>query len=505
MRIKKIIACAVFVGVLTLSAAAASADGTIGIYDYAPGGALTSDSGEKFAVNGGFNISFYSDEDTDAVMTVSAAAFGGGRYGLLFVNETEPGKVYFEDAPSVALAAGGGAFKLKDSTKTAPYSIEKSDFDDYTFNVSLKKGMNTVYAPPYDLTDQCGNFVYVKDGVKLNRGVCFNSISVKSKASKTIYVCDIDKSNLPYHASYSPNGNVVPGLNAADPKDGHSYFQAYESMYTLVPFEVSTEGDYVVNVRYSAFASDNMTKTAPAAVYLDANTEGIKNDDWTQFLSSSVTAEQRREFTDRKLNSITDGGSIKPIDLGQWKTCFSVNGDAKEFPYYDIKSFKLTGLKPGKHSLLFYTAKGILDSGSDEAVNQKVLFNSFEIRRITDESRALDIFYTYVSTKSDWASYKFYASVPQDSVERDKPLSAVITVANNREEELVCDLRFAYYYADGQLAEVRSIPIHLKPYESFEKMTVLVHNKDASTLRVFLMDSETLQPYITTVKTLALH
>ena len=154
---------------------------------------------------------------------------------------------------------------------------------------------------------------------------------------------------------------------------------------------------------------------------------------------------------------------------------------------------------------MFYTAKGILDSGSNEAVNQKVLFNSFEIRRITDESRALDIFYTYVSTKSDWANYKFYASVPQDSVERDKPLSAVITVANNREEELVCDLRFAYYYADGQLAEVRSIPIHLKPYESFEKMTVLVHNKDASTLRVFLMDSETLQPYITTVKTLALH
>lgn len=58
MHINKIIACAVFVGVLTLSAAAASADGTIGIYDYAPGGALTSDSGEKFAVNGGLTSAF---------------------------------------------------------------------------------------------------------------------------------------------------------------------------------------------------------------------------------------------------------------------------------------------------------------------------------------------------------------------------------------------------------------------------------------------------------------
>lgn len=499
MRIK---ATVILIILMLATAPAAFADSTdilLNLEDCVPGEVMVSDSGESFAVNGGFNLSFYFPEDTDATLTVTAAAIDGGRYGLIFINETAEGTVYFEDAPDMEKAADGGTFKTKESNKSAPYRITESDFNDYTFNVTLKKGINTVYVPPYDLTDQCGNFVYVTDGIKCNRGVCFKSIRFKSRESKTIYVCDMDTENLTYHS----NGYIVAGMDADNPKDGRTVTQTYEAMYTRVPFEVYEDGDYIVNIRYNTYSFNDMLKTIPAAVYLDADTGDISGKDWLRFLSKDYPYEKRKEFTDEKLRTITAGGAIKPIDLGTWKTCFSVNGDAQTFPYYNIKSFKLSGLKSGQHTLLFYTAKGILDSESDVLVNRAVSFNSFEIRKLTEENMELNTFFTYVVTDENWGANKFCAAVPEERAELGKPLKAVITVANNREEALKSDLRFAYYNTDKQLVSVKDIPIHLKPYESFEDIIVLKHPQNVGTLKVFLTDSESLKPYIT-VKALSL-
>ena len=454
---------------------------------------LTGSDGTEFIINGDVNFSFYSDTAEKAKITVSMASLKGEKYGLLFLNETE-GTVYHNQAPDITSAISGGAIKLQESSLEDVESATETDFRDYTFKVNVNQGINTIYVPPYDLTNDCGSFIYTINGEKCNRQVCIRSITIEKSVTDKIVinVSELDNKYLTYHS----DGYIYPGKDAEDENGWRTVFQSHECMYTAVPFEIDTAGDYVVDVRYNAYASSNMSSQPRAAVYRDASLDGLNSKDWLPFFNGNLTDEEKEKRVEEKLASITDNGKIQPIDIGRWKTCFSISGDSKTWPYYNLKSFKLDNLAEGEHNLLFYTGRGILEDESSTVVNKGVMFNSFEIRRVCDKNESVDTFAVPITTTSNWTAYKFTANIAE-YVSANETMFYPVTIANNKDTVFNAMLFFAYYDSNDALVSVNITPIELGAYESYEQMLRLSKPDDTkiSYVKTMLIDKENMKPY----------
>lgn len=462
---------------------------------YEPSNKLTGNDGTEYIINGGFNFSFYSDSDVNAEITISMAGFAGEKYGLFFLNETDDTDiVYHNQAPEMASALGGGAISLKESGITDAEAVKADDFSDYTFKAKVKQGVNTVYVPPYDLTNDCGNFIYVQSGVKCNRQVCIKSVTVeKSLTDKiVINVSELDNKYLTYHS----DGYIYPGKDAEDERAVRTVFQSHECMYTAVPFEIDTAGDYIVNVRYNTFTSNNMNSQPRAAVYLDGSLDALGSKDWLPFLGGGLSEEEKVQIVSQKLASVTYDGKIEAIDIGTWKSCFSIEGDSKTWPYYNLKSFKLDNLEPGEHNLLFYTGRGILEDESSTIVNKGVMFNSFEIKRVYEKNESVDTFAVPLRTTSNWTAYKFTADIAE-YVSEDETVFYPVTIANNKDTPLGAMLVFAYYDSENVLINVKITHIELAAYESYEQMLKISKpdNEKISYVKTMLIDEQNAKPY----------
>ena len=464
--------------------------------DYGDLNILTVKDGNRIAVNGGFAFSFYSSTETVAQMEISMVGLSANRQALVFFNETAEGeKITSQNAPNMAKAVSGGTIPLKSTADV--YNLTSEDFDKYTYNVNIKRGVNTVYVPSSNLSNDCCGAVYSVGGVTSNSGVCYESIAFTAANwdGYKIYVIDIPSQYLLAHDS----GQILEGYDTEDDTTNRTQHQSYPSMYTVVPFQVGTAGDYRIDVNYNAWTYDNITDKYPAAVYVDADLSSIKNDDWQKFLDTETYPSTTwSTITDESLKTITQNGAIKPVDLGYWRSSLPQEIDGA-YPFYYVKSFVLEDLTAGEHTLLFYTADNILDS-ADSTVNKNVLFNSFEFTRLKDEASNLDItVQKYVSSSEDRVGQvpESYAKAIEfyDTRTSSKSLIVPVTVFNNTTKTETGTV-FVALYKNGRIADVKTTSFSLEPNTSHEENVTIPITAEADSVSIYVWEDGTMKPYL---------
>ena len=464
--------------------------------DYGDLNILTVKDGNKIAVNGGFAFSFYSSTETLAQMEISMVGLTANRQALVFFNETAEGeKITSQNAPGITKAVSRGTIPVK--TTADVYNLTSANFEKYTYNVNVKKGINTVYVPSSNLSNDCCGAVYSVNGVTSNSGVCYESISFTAANwdGYKIYVVDIPTQYLLAHSS----GQILEGYDPEDDTTNRTQHQSYPSMYTVVPFHVGTAGDYRIDVNYNAWTYNNIANTYPAAVYVDADLSSIKNTDWQKFLNTETYPSTTwSTITDESLKAITQNGAIKPVDLGYWRSSLpqEVGG---AYPFYYVKSFVLEDLAEGDHTLLFYTADNILDS-ADSTVNKNVLFNSFEFTRIKDEASSLDItVQKYVSSSEDRVGQvpESYAKAIEfyDTRTSSKSLIVPVTVFNSTTKTETGTV-FVALYKNGRIADVKTTSFSLEPNTSHEENVTIPITAEADSVSIYVWEDGTMKPYL---------
>ena len=462
--------------------------------DYGDLNILTVKDGKKIAVNGGFAFSFYSSSAVTAQMEISMVGLTSGRQALVFFNQTEEGeKITSANAPAMTTAVNKGAIPV--TTTADVYNLTSEDFSTYTYTVNVKEGVNTVYVPTSNLSNDCCSDVYQVGDVTCNNGVCYESISFTAPNwdGYKIYVVDIPTQYLTAH----DNGQILEGYDPNDSKTDRTVAQSYPSMYTVVPFNVSEAGDYIVNVNYNAWTYSDVHTTYPAAVFVDANISSIANDEWKKFLDESTYPSSTwHETTDAQLKTITNNGALKPVDIGYWRSGLPTTVDGS-YPFYYVKSFKLSNLSAGAHTLLFYTAENMLDT-VDGVVNENVFFNSFEFIRIKDDTSSMDISVQKVVNNSTDRISKVpatYAEAMAFYNNNEDTLCVPVTVSNHTTTKETGTV-FVALYKDNRVVNVKTSAFALDPHASHEENIYIPITADADTVSVYIWEDGTLKPYI---------
>lgn len=468
---------------------------TFSASDYTKSNIVSATDGTKFWVNGDFSLSFNSTYEGRAIMKISMLALEGGKKALVFFNKTKEGEnVTYESAPDKKDAVGGGMINVTNVTDIN--SVKQDSFKDYTFYVYVKQGVNTIFVPSNNITNDCGKYAYqISEGVRCNSKVMFKSISlVKDNENSTVYPHNIPESNLTYHSG----GQIVEGYDATDKFTSHTVRQEYPAMFTVVPFYVENDGDYIVNIRYNAYTTNDVTKKIPAAVFVDADISSLDNTEWQKFLDTDSYGEDEiKEVTDTHLETITNSGVITALDLGNWMTSL-YDENQKSAPFYHLKSFKLSNLAKGEHTLLFYTAKDILEN-TDAVVNKDVYFNSFEFEFLTPEYEKVETHFVPVVNMYDGTKHK--ASIPTtyneatDLVklsqnEWKNKLHIPVTVANNT-DATKNGMVVIVFYNGVKMVSVDTHSFTLLPYQSYEEVLVSsFENITADAFKVFIWEKE---------------
>ena len=470
---------------------------------------LKAADGTQYLINGDFTGSFYSDIETSAVMTVSMAALDNNRYALIFFNQTsEKQEITYDNAPPMSKAIFSDAIKI--SNVASANGITATTFKKYSFSVKVKKGINTVYIPRYEITNDCGTLKYTKNGVKCNSLVCFQSVTFDVKnVGKIVYTADVPLSNIShYDQSEAVDGVFNKSYMGNDEKGYTNYYSSLEGAFISYPFSIDEFGDYFLKVYYAACEKD-----CPAVMYLDCDEKNMLSPSlWrkaAQFVNTNALDRQAAVQSD--IDKFTKGST--QYHSGLWSYTGTLwdyvdNGKQDEnswvayrkAPYFSIKTFEIKNLSEGRHTASFIVQSfENNDTGKVDFQNNGVLINRIEV---VPKNVGVDV-NTYITSEpgeriskvqvNGWENGLHHVTVLSDAKglinDKNANIKFNVEFINNTDNPMVYDCYIAQYGKNGELLSCDSIG----------NITV-ASDKNVTVTRTYEMNRDTLNEKTESIK-----